>query len=56
MNTLSQRQPMTKIKFLPENCPSEEQVFLMRALSGEITFRNNQEVLNDLKKRLKLKD
>ena len=54
MTALEQRQAVNKIDFMPENRPSEEQVFLMRILNGEITFKSNEEVLSNLKKRLKI--
>ncbi|MFA9489556.1 MULTISPECIES: hypothetical protein [unclassified Mannheimia] len=44
----------SKIEFVEHNRPSEEQVFLMRILNGEITFKSNEEVLENLRKRLKL--
>ncbi|QLB39390.1 hypothetical protein [Mannheimia pernigra] len=44
----------SKIEFVESSRPSEEQVFLMRILNGEITFKSNNEVLENLRKRLKL--
>lgn len=44
----------SKIEFVENSRPSEEQVFLMRILNGEITFKSNDEVLENLRKRLKL--
>ena len=54
MTALEQRQAVNKIDFMPENRPSEEQIFLMRILNGEITFKSNEEVLRNLKERLKI--
>ncbi|QLB41341.1 MULTISPECIES: hypothetical protein [Mannheimia] len=56
MITLAKNQVVTtsKIEFVEQNRPSEEQIFLMRILNGEITFKSNEEVLENLRKRLKL--
>lgn len=54
MTALAQRQAVNKIDFMSENKPSEEQIFLMRILNGEITLKSNEEVLSNLRKRLKI--
>lgn len=48
------RNTTSKIDFIEPNRPSEEQIFLMRILNGEITFKSNEDVLKELHKRLNL--